>query len=421
MTELAVLPSAAPVKALSHDQMLHYADPFYDMRSGKFQWSLFWNMLGLFALGPFVSIFLLFGIGPFLMTIAGLGLAHRMARLEGTAVAVEATRQHAIKFFYTHFAIVIGLKLGVAVLGGVDGIGGLLIAAYWLFSLYAAGRIAFHFRRAKLWEKPRADHGKAAAPAASLEALRAQRAVILSNLEEMTRFEVFDASDPVLADAWTRKQTGILESTMKDGDALTRRSWQLAYGIYNHAVATVDMARRSTSDVLQRAEAVLARLGITPAPVEEASVQLAQDVGFAEVKRGFTQKLNYMGGFNQVAAKVGTGQMPWQAAVAAAAFTLIMTAINESKLLRQLKELEGDLTLRAQTAKSDMQWTDTLIRTRLLPQFDGLVQTIEALDQALADPSFADGASSDEARRQALQLAMLVTEGKQLLKQTAGS
>ncbi len=422
MTELAVLASSLPAKALTHDQMLHYADPYYDMRSGKFQWRLFWNMLGLFALGPFVSMFLLFGIGTFSMTIAGVGLAHRIARLEGTAMAVDATRQHAIKFFYTHFAIVVGLKLGVAVLGGVEGIGGLIIAAYWLFSIYAAGRIAFHFRRAKLWEKPRTDHGNAVAVAIPTTALAGRRDVVIANLAELRSLPLFDANADGFAEAWEKKNTGWLEQNMLAGDATTRQSWQKSVGIFNHAKQTVDGARVQLSQLLASAEAVLAKYAIDPsAPNVAASRTATGEAPIAAIKRDLGQRLNYSQGVGNVAGKAIQGQVPWQFAAAAAAFALIMHFVNESKLLRQLKELEGQLLVDAQAARNDMSLVETLITTRLLPQIDGLTSAATILEAELSAVQQSEARQEAAAREHAVRLSMTVADGKQLLQTVAGN
>src|SRR3569833_1013717 len=274
-------------------------------------------------------MFVLFGVGTFLMEIAGLGLAHRMARLEGTPTAVDATRAAALPNFYGHLAAVAALKLLVGMTAGSD-LGGSVAAIYWLFSLYAAGRFIFHFRRDKLWAAPRAAHGRVGAAAVSIDSLRERRAVVAANLTTLSKLGVFQADTDAMRDAWAAKNTGRLESLMRDGDALTRLSWQKAFGVYNHAVQSIDAGRQTARLALAEADALLSRLGIAPAVATGDSAHLKTDIPIAAVQRGLAQKLNYTGGCAQVAQKVGSWHMPWLAAGASAAVAMLMTAINES-------------------------------------------------------------------------------------------
>lgn len=421
MTITAPTQSIAQSGPLSEQQLLHYADPYYDMRSGRFQWSVFSNQLGALAFVPFVVMLFLFGYGTFLMVIAAIGQAHRLARLEGTPSAVEATNGHVLGQFYLHFAGVVLLKLLVGWTENSEGAHSLALLIYFGFSTYAAGRFMFHLRRAKLWKAPRERHGKVTPAPMATEELRRQRTIIVANLAMMREFPVFDADNPEVVEGWEKKFTGRLERLMQQGDAQTRLSWQQAVGVFNHASQSVDAARLNMKRTLAQAEAALTKYAIDPsAPDTIASRPASGEAPIAAIKRDLGQKLNYTQGVGNAMQQVVRGQMPWQFAAVAAAVSVVMLFINESKLLRQLKEMEGQLVVDASAARGDMTMVESVINTRLLPQLDGLIAATVVLENEVAGVREAEVDGSPAARERALRLSFSVAEGKQLLETLAG-
>ena len=120
--------------------------------------------------------------------------------------------------------------------------------------------------------------------------------------------------------------------------------------------------------------------------------------------------------------EVTTGQMPWQIAAVAVAGIAIWHFINRSKALRLLKEMQGKIIVNAEAATGDFALIRTMLTTRVIPQFDGLLEITSHLESELTDLRSVgtDPAQVPDARDRAFRLARSLVEGKQFLEMMAG-
>ena len=111
-----------------------------------------------------------------------------------------------------------------------------------------------------------------------------------------------------------------------------------------------------------------------------------------------------------------------EAAAAFAAFSLVMMAVNHSKLLRQLKELEGQLIGQAEAVRGDITLIESELRLRLVPQFDGLTALFNRLREGVSELSAAEAqVGRGKAQAEAFHLACAVREAHYLLEMKAGN
>ena len=137
--------------------------------------------------------------------------------------------------------------------------------------------------------------------------------------------------------------------------------------------------------------------------------------------KDWTQKLDYARGTSTAIAKAVTGNGPWQIAAAAVVFSGIMMAVNHQKLLRQLKELEGQVKAQAEAVRGDIDMIDGIFRFRIRPQSAGMLSLIRTLEEHLQSLQVAeDGGDADRARADAFLLASTFREAKHVLEMKAG-
>lgn len=256
------------------------------------------------------------------------------------------------------------------------------------------------------------------------EQLADMQARMRADFDRLATLRPFDRERPELIKAWKDSNTRYLEHLLQEGDTLTRAAWNEAIGIFNTAKDDVDLARGGLRQALAAAETALAPYAIDmDAIVVAQSGTLAGAMKVAQLApKTFTQQLNYGRGTTVAATKAVTGNMPWQAAAAFAAFSLVMVAVNHSKLMRQLKELEGKLVEQAAAVKGDLGLIESELRLRLVPQFDGLSGLFDRLENgraalAAAEVTVGTGAANAEA----FTLACAVREARYLLEMKAGN
>lgn len=234
----------------------------------------------------------------------------------------------------------------------------------------------------------------------------------------------FDAARPELMKAWKDSNTGYLEHLLQEGDKHTRAAWDDAIGIFNAAKDHVDVARAGLRQSVAAAETALVAYTIDEASiVVERSGSLEGAMHAAQLApKTLTQKLNYGRGSAMMATKAFTGYVPWQVAAGAAVMSLIMMAVNHSKLMRQLKELEGQLVGQAEAVRGDITLIESELRLRLIPQFDGLAVLLGRLQDGLANLGAAEAlVGHGNAKAEAFHLACAAREAKYLLEMKAGN
>jgi hypothetical protein len=260
-------------------------------------------------------------------------------------------------------------------------------------------------------------------PFVSKKDVKSQRVRLTEPLRRLPSLAFFDRHSPALKQAWEKRTTGTIEELLRAGDAQNRESWAAAGLAYNQAAAAVALAQECLDQTLTRAEPVLARYGIDYRSLEVPQQRvLSGDAKILAVQQHWSQKLNYSAGAGQVLGRAAAGSASWQSAVVAVVVASVMTAINDSKLLRQLRDLEGEVATMGEAMQRDAKQICTAIETRLLPQFDWIVQVIDQIDEhhsavLIAEEKGAEIALGSEG---ALRLGFAVAEGKMLIAKKAG-
>ena len=261
-------------------------------------------------------------------------------------------------------------------------------------------------------------------PTVTGEQLSNMQAMMRANFDRLATLCPFDAERPELIKAWKDSNTRYLEHLLQEGDKLTRAAWDDAIGIFNAAKDNVDVARGGLRQSVTAAETALAAYTIDEASiVVERSGTLEGAMNAARLApKTFTQQLRFDRGTTVAMTKLATGNLPWQAAAAFAVFSLVMMGVNHSKLLRQLKELEGQLIGQAEAVRGDITLIESELRLRLIPQFDGLAALLVRLQNGLADLHAAEVVvGHGNAKAEAFHLACAVREAQYLLEMKAGN
>ncbi len=256
-----------------------------------------------------------------------------------------------------------------------------------------------------------------------IDQLRARRARLQTGQNRLLAPLVFDADDAALAVAWSQRNTAEIERRLHAGDALNRNTWQEAIDLFNAARDDIDVARGRLRQLVREAETALTDYIIDEAALTiDRSLAMEGQMVRAELPAGgFLQKLDYGRGVGMAAARLVTGNGPWQLSAAALVFSGVMLAINHQQRLRQLKELEGQIKAQAQAARSDARLIGDMLFQRMLPQFDGLLAVIARLETDLQALRLAETAHTDEPKARAFQLACTFHQAQYLLEMKAGN
>lgn len=260
-------------------------------------------------------------------------------------------------------------------------------------------------------------------PFVSIKDVKSQRVKLTDPPRRLGSLPFFDRDSPALKEAWEKRATGLIEELLRAGDAKNRESWAAAGSAYNQAAAAVALAQECLDQTLVRAEPLLARYGIDYRSLDVPRQRvLIGDAKILAVQRHWSQKLDYAGGAGQVLGRAAVGGGSWQAALVAVVVAGVMTAINDSKLLRQLRDLEGEIATMGEAMRRDANQICTSIETRLLPQYDWIVQIIDQINDRHAAVLIAEekGGDTSLGPEEALRLGFSVAEGKMLLSKTAG-
>jgi hypothetical protein len=243
-----------------------------------------------------------------------------------------------------------------------------------------------------------------------------------ASLEELNSLKAFDIDIPDLADAFAARDTVKIESLLNGGVSQNRTSWDRGLAIFNRASSNVDLARGNLRHALRQSEDAIAQYEIDLSTID---IQKSRELGgwIAEASlapQTLGQKLSYQQATSQALTKVVTGQAPWQMGAAVVAVQIIMHYVNQSKLMRQLKDFEGDVGRQSVAARADLDQMAILIQTRLMPQFDRIATVIAALQTGIGILRAAERRGAPDQRATAFRLACAIVEARQLLATTAG-
>jgi hypothetical protein len=257
--------------------------------------------------------------------------------------------------------------------------------------------------------------------AVSLNELRKKRTEIDAGLEKLGTLKVFNSRSRALAEAWDGWSLQAIESLLEEGDARTRATRRSSVQICNSAIRNVDAARAKLGDLLKEGEAALSPYEIDYSALDIGrSKVLSGSMARAPVRDpGYLEKVQYTPRLARIL--VGSIQrMPWQVTAAAFAAVAAVWLIDRSKARRQLHDIQGQLALNAKATRGDIKVIRTLIVTRIIPHFDGILEVIVHLEPELADLKLDPLSQESGSRERAYRLARWLMQGRHYLEMAAG-
>lgn len=394
--------------------------PEGELGIGSINWPRFRQLLLMFGLPSVLLLYFDFGWATFFILCGSIFALTRLARFEGTPSLVETFTVH----WGTLFAVAAGGLLVLQYL--YDNVGGTLFGfAYGFGTLAFIYQVGTHDSKKLLaWEPP---GSKLPPPDASLDDLKAMREEIGWGQSSLLSLPVFDDKRPELVDAWEKRDPPRIAHLLQEGNLETQESWKRASATLNRALSYTDRARHKLNGLLTQTEQRLAPFNINYQSIEvERSKQAHVEITAAipkslTVKRINAQNTAFIQGGSRAVAQGAFGQLPPLAAIAAVGISVVAHYAYKSRTLRRLKDAQGQLLVNAQAARGDFTTLDSVFATRLIPQFDGMIDVASRLENGLADlqPDAVD-ATSQSQRDKALQLAFALIEGKKLVSTTAG-
>ncbi len=264
---------------------------------------------------------------------------------------------------------------------------------------------------------------------AALQTMRTEMVAGQGRLESM---RVFDPDAPELVRAWKAKDTTRIEALLREGDEQTRSAWRRATAIANTAGDHIDKARGNLSRLVRQSERQLASYKINPADgrLSRSGIFVAEANFVMPTKRIGPGEFNFRAmpvALNNTLGQAMRGNVSWQGAavgmVAMVAVAAVAHQIGKSKALRKLKDAEGELSLQAEAVSGDIAMFQTLLTTRMLPQFEALMTLAAAMEGHLSVLAVmpSNAASRNAPPEVAFLLTMTLREAKHYLDMTAGN
>jgi len=398
--------------------------PEGELGAGPVQWDLLWGLLLLGWLpGSIALLWVLPHSWPLLLiSFCSIFVIVRRARLDGTPALVNGATKHWGMIFGIASAALYALRL----LGESSSFYYMLFVLAGVGYIYAT-TIYFTSQRLIAWEPPRS---KTVAPRdIPLADLKKMREELERAKATLPSLPVFDADDDDLAAAWAAREPMQVAKILHEGNETTHESWKRAITLHNRAATYVDHARSKLNQLLTQAEQRLAQLNLDDKPLEIERSKLGQ----VEFARAIPQKLTVLHINRQFAAIAESpgrmsvqmlGRLPLPVAIPAIPLAFVMGVVMhftyKSRVLRRLKDTEGQLVVNAEAARGDIATIQTILTTRTIPQFDGMMVVIERLDSGLHDLLPDAKMPVATQRDKALQLAFVMLEGKKLVATLAG-
>jgi len=251
-------------------------------------------------------------------------------------------------------------------------------------------------------------------PVPSIEELQAQQEKLHAAPKQLRELATFDASDPDLLDAWQREDTARIETLLRSGDTINRQTWATAGTLLNDCLEARDGARQRLTITMKEAEPVLRRFGLADAAEATAfGKKLAGDAKVLTIDAPWSQRVNYAGGAGQAIGRAAAGSGSWQGAILATIFAGVMLAINHQKRLRQLKEIEGQVTAMATAIRGDIQMFIGMTEEEVVPQYDQALVLIDRLARLTTQLRDAETVPTD--KKQGYELFLAAGEARKLI------
>ena len=397
--------------------------PSGELGIGPLKWQR-WRQLMLVLCVPTILffIFVLHSWAVFIIFCGSIIAANRLAKLEGTPSLVEAATMHWGLMFAAAAGGLLALELLQEQVGGT--VFGLAYGFGFVGFIYLVG-IRYGAQRLLEWE-PQAS--KIPLPEVSLGDLKAMREEIEWGRVSLDTLPVFDEKKPELLKAWEDRDPPRIAHILQEGNVQTQESWSRVNTMFNRAQTYIDRSRSKLNRLLIEAEQRLKPFNINydAIPIEpskqghlEMSAAIPKNL---TAKRINQQNTAFIQGGARSVAQGAFGQLPPLAAVAAVGIAVAAHFIYKSRNLRKLKDVEGQLVINAKAVRGDCAMVNSVFTTRLLPQFDAMMDVTSRLEQGLAELQAGSIDTDDKTQRdKALQMAFALVQGKKLVATAGGN
>lgn len=389
---------------------------------GEVNTTRLWRSMSLLVGSSVVLIYLAQNTAAADILCGAIFLSVRLARFDGNTILVdERTSQWTGLFAIASvLLLVVHAVAGYSGNGFIEVLSSLAMAAFFfVFVIYltAARLINLDLER-----------GKSAIADVSIDDLRAMREEIEAGRASFSSLPMFDTKEPALVDAWTKRDPQLIAALLQEGNLATQEGWSRVNTVFNRAQTYIDRARQKLSKLLVSAEQRLRPFNLNYDALEIEGSKLGYLEMSAAVPKSLTakrinaQNTAFIQGGSRAVAQGFTGNVHPLAAVAMVGVSIAAHFIYKSRTLRRLKDAEGQLTVNAQAVCGDRDMVNSVLVTRLLPQFDGMIDVISRLEDGMADlqPDTVD-ASSTAQRDKATKMAFALIEGRKLVATAGGN
>lgn len=391
-----------------------YDQPELSLELEPVAWRRFWKSSALMGAVPAIVLGVHPSYGPVLLVAAALVMAWRMAQLKANTLSAEQAVSGLLGAYLLWMVSSLALQ-GLATLAAdIDLLGFVL---RWLYRLWVTFGV-LHMIGAQTLDDMFSGYCRRlpGLPRVVIEdtALAERRAHLCDLVEHLPARDLFDADGAQVKDAWAKRDVELLEALYHLGGNRTWCGWREGLDLFNMAVLEIDVARGHLRHVLLDAADLLEARGLKPDRAAlESSNQLAGSMTPPTLQMpSLMQRQMGRGALNVVGSAV-SGQVPWQVGALAVGVAAMAHFAQQSAALRRLADHEGQLRYQVTVARGDLALLATLIQTRLIPQFDQLVETAAQLRARVARPI----AGWDDA----VVLAKAVQDGAGLLTTTGGN
>jgi hypothetical protein len=250
-------------------------------------------------------------------------------------------------------------------------------------------------------------------------------------LKQLARLRVFDVNDSALDQAWDKKNVARIQELLEKGAWRNRSSSSQMVGIVNEIGERVDIARGHLARVIRQSDRYLRpyqiddndpriKRSLVVAGTTEAIVTAKTLPRRFDVARGVSSSVNQVV-MNVSRNNISAGQGA-AALLVTAAIAVVAHGIHNSRSLRKLKDLEGQLAEQAEAVAGEIRTFTAIVEAQMRPQFVALADSALLIETyaELLRAAAAAGAGVSTPPRAAFDLKIALLEAKHLLSTRAG-
>jgi hypothetical protein len=193
---------------------------------------------------------------------------------------------------------------------------------------------------------------------------------------------------PEVDDAWRHENTREIAQILEAAHEQTIFQWAEINWLFNRALSQFDIARMALKRQIRDAKEGLEGFTIDPQLLQNEEGKKAHLEVWDALPASLAPEriIARYGGFlragGRVAFNAGSGETSLLAAILLLTTLAIAQRIYTSRILRRLREVEGQILLNESALKHDCAMFRTIIKTRLLPRIQAMEQVAEEIRDA---------------------------------------